>query len=196
MSNTQKHLSDEEKINKIEPHIAEMMNILGLDLEDPSLKNTPHRVAKMYVTELFKGLNDENAPKITVFPNDEGYDQMLIEKDIRLHTVCEHHLVPIVGVVHIAYIPKDTVIGLSKFHRIVDFLASKPAVQERLTQDIGNTLIEQLGTEDVAVVIDAVHFCCHIRGVKDPKSSTITSYVSGVFRSDKSIKDEFLSMIR
>lgn len=179
---------------KIEGLFKQIMTELGLDLKDPSLSGTPKRVSKMYVEEIFGSLYNK-APEITTFPNDGNYDQMLVEKDITLYSVCEHHFVPIVGKCHVAYIPGDRLIGLSKLIRIVQYYAAKPQVQERLTQTIGESLKNVLNVEDVAVVIDAKHYCCSMRGAKDPNSSTITSYVSGRFREEPSIKGEFLNFI-
>jgi GTP cyclohydrolase I len=183
-------------IDQIAEKFGDIMRLLGLNLENESLNKTPHRVAKMFYNELFKGLRADTRPVVTTFPNDEQYDTMLIEKNIRLVSVCEHHFVPIVGVCHIAYIPGDRIVGLSKFHRVVDWLSSKPQVQERLTQEIGNYFKSVLETDDVAVVIDAVHYCCNIRGVRDLNSSTITSFVSGKFREEESVKNEFLKFIK
>lgn len=188
----------EAKLTQIEliaGKFGEIMELLGLDLNDESLSKTPMRVAKMYVNELFKGLDSANMPPISTFPNDEGYATMLVEKNIRIVSVCEHHFVPIIGHCHIAYIPGSRVIGLSKFHRIVDFFGSKPQLQERLIQQIGTFLVEILDTEDVAVVVDAVHHCCNIRGVKDFNSSTVTSFISGKF-TEPTVKQEFLTFIK
>jgi GTP cyclohydrolase I len=180
----------------IAAHFHEIMEILGLDVNnDESLSGTPGRVARMYVRELFKGLRGDTMPVITTFPNDEGYETMLIEKNIRLVSVCEHHFVPIIGKCHIAYIPGDRVLGLSKFHRIVDWFSSKPQLQERLTQEIGSHLEKVLETEDVAVIIDAVHHCCGIRGVRDINSSTVTSFIKGRFL-EPVVRTELLDLIK
>jgi GTP cyclohydrolase I len=164
-------------------------------LNDDSLKDTPARVAKMYVKEVFSGLNPENEPAITLFDNNYQYNKMLIEKEITLYSYCEHHFVPIVGKAHVAYISKGKVIGLSKINRLVQFYASRPQVQERLTNQIAAGLKKAIGTEDVAVVVDAVHFCVASRGVKDTGSSTVTAYYSGKFLNE-GIKNEFLTLIK
>jgi len=187
-------LDDETKIELIEKKFGEIMNVLGLDLTDDSLKGTPNRVAKMYVKEIFKGLNPANAPKIALFENKYHYNQMLVERDITLYSNCEHHFVPIVGKAHVAYISNGTVIGLSKINRIVEFFAKRPQVQERLTVQIANYLKEVLQTEDVAVVIDARHLCVSSRGVEDTTSSTITATYFGKFE-ESSTRDEFLKHI-
>lgn len=187
-------LSDEEKMSRIAFHFSEIMHTLGLDLNDDSLMGTPQRVAKMYVKEIFSGLNPENMPDISVFENTYGYKQMLLEKNITLHSHCEHHFVPILGKAHVAYIPKDKVVGLSKLNRIVRYYASRPQVQERLTMQISNALKDILDTDDIAVYIDAKHLCVSTRGVKDDASSTVTSIYSGRFQ-EESYKKEFLSAI-
>ncbi|MFN3852003.1 MAG: GTP cyclohydrolase I FolE [Spirosomataceae bacterium] len=187
-------LDDEEKIDLIEEKFRDIMHILGLDLLDESLRGTPRRVAKMYVKEVFSGLNPENKPPVTLFTNEYNYSEMLVEKNIQFYSHCEHHFVPIVGKVHIAYVSSGNVIGLSKLHRIVNYYARRPQVQERLTMQIGNALKEALMTESVAVIVDADHFCVSSRGVQDQTSSTITSYYGGVFEStDK--RDEFLKLL-
>lgn len=188
-------LNDDEKIKVISGHFKEIMKTLGLDLNDDSLKDTPHRVAKMYVKEIFSGLNPENEPPVTLFENKYQYNKMLVEKGITLYSYCEHHFVPIIGKAHVAYISKGKVIGLSKINRLVQFYAKRPQVQERLTQQIGDCLKKAIGTEDVAVVIDAVHLCVASRGIKDTGSSTVTAYYSGKFLDD-GIKNEFLSLIK
>lgn len=187
-------LDDEEKIEIIEKHFKEIMLTLGLDLLDESLRGTPHRVAKMYVKELFSGLNPENEPAMTLFTNDYHYNEMLVEKNIQFYSNCEHHFVPIVGKVHIAYISSGKVIGLSKLHRVVNYFARRPQVQERLTMQIGNALKTALMTEDVAVLVDADHQCVSSRGVKDQSSSTITSFYGGVFKNEDK-KGEFLKVL-
>ncbi|MCU0324977.1 MAG: GTP cyclohydrolase I FolE [Spirosomaceae bacterium] len=187
-------LDDEEKIDLIEEKFRDIMHILGLDLLDESLRGTPRRVAKMYVKEVFSGLNPENKPPVTLFTNEYNYSELLVEKNIQFYSHCEHHFVPIVGKVHIAYVSSGNVIGLSKLHRIVNYYARRPQVQERLTMQIGNALKEALMTESVAVIVDADHFCVSSRGVQDQTSSTITSYYGGVFeRTDK--RDEFLKLL-
>lgn len=187
-------LSDEEKIQKIEYHFSEIMEILGLDLTDDSLKNTPHRVAKMYVNEIFSGLNPANKPKVSLFENKYNYNNMLIEKDITLYSNCEHHFVPIIGKAHVAYIPHGEVIGLSKINRLVQYYSKRPQVQERLTLQIAEGLKEVLGHSDVAVVIEADHLCVASRGIKDTNSLTITEHFSGKFEK-KSFRKEFLKHI-
>ena len=187
-------LDDEEKIEIIEKHFKEIMLTLGLDLLDESLRGTPHRVAKMYVKELFSGLNPENEPAMTLFTNDYHYNEMLVEKNIQFYSNCEHHFVPIVGKVHIAYISSGKVIGLSKLHRVVNYFARRPQVQERLTMQIGNALKIALMTEDVAVLVDADHQCVSSRGVKDQTSTTITSFYGGVFKNEDR-KSEFLKVL-
>lgn len=188
-------LTDNEKIRKIEYHFAKIMDTLGLDLEDDSLKDTPRRVAKMYVKEIFSGLNSENEPSISLFENKYNYNKMLVEKDITLYSNCEHHFVPIIGKVHIAYIPKQEVIGLSKLNRLVDFYARRPQVQERLTIQIADALKKILKHDDVAVVIEADHMCVASRGIKDTNSSTISAIYSGKFE-DEQTQREFLSYIK
>jgi GTP cyclohydrolase IA len=184
-------LDDSEKMAIIEGHFKEIMLTLGLDLTDDSLKGTPKRVAKMYVQEIFSGLNPANLPKIALFDNKYRYNEMLVEKNITFYSNCEHHFVPIVGKAHVAYISGGKVIGLSKINRIVQYFAKRPQVQERLTVQIGNYLKQILGTEDVAVVIDATHMCVSSRGIQDQSSSTVTSYFGGVFKSDAKRQEFF-----
>lgn len=188
-------LSDEEKIDKIAALFGEIMWTLGLDLTDDSLKGTPKRVAKMYVNEAFSGLNPDNKPKISLFQNKYQYDQMLVEKDITLYSHCEHHFVPIIGRVHVAYIPHGAVIGLSKINRLVKFYSKRPQVQERLTVQILDGLKEVLGHDDVAVYIEADHLCVASRGINDTNSSTVTESYSGAFR-DEAMQERFLKHIR
>jgi GTP cyclohydrolase I len=187
-------MDDDLKIELIEKHFREIMLILGLDLTDDSLQGTPHRVAKMYVKEIFSGLNPANKPKISLFENKYCYNQMLVEKDITFYSNCEHHFVPIVGKAHVAYISNGQVIGLSKLNRIVQYYAKRPQVQERLTMQIGRELQEILQTEDVAVVIDAKHLCISSRGVQDVNSATVTAFYEGKFR-DEATKNEFLKYL-
>jgi len=182
---------NELKIELIEKHFREIMYVLGLDLSDDSLRGTPYRVAKMYVEEIFSGLNPDNKPKVVLFDNKYQYRQMLVEKDIAVFSNCEHHFVPIVGKAHVAYISNGQVIGLSKINRIVDYFARRPQVQERLTRQIANELRSVLGTEDVAVVVDAKHMCVSMRGVQDRQSRAITSDYSGRFL-DEATRSEFL----
>lgn len=183
-------LSNEAKIALIEKNFREIMLTLGLDLEDDSLSGTPYRVAKMYVEEIFSGLDPANKPKIALFENRYKYNEMLVEKNITLFSNCEHHFVPIVGKAHVAYISSGHVIGLSKIHRIVRYFARRPQVQERLTVQIAEYLCEVLQTEDVAVIIDAEHLCVSSRGIEDGTSSTITAAYRGRFKDD-AVKQEF-----
>jgi len=185
---------DDLKIELISKHFREIMQILGLDLTDDSLQGTPLRVAKMYVKEVFSGLNPDNRPDIKLFENKYKYNEMLVEKDITFHSNCEHHFVPIVGKSHVAYISSGKVIGLSKINRIVQYYAKRPQVQERLTVQIAKDLMETLETEDIAVVIDAEHMCVQMRGVEDTQSSTVTSYYSGKFEN-LDVRREFLTYI-
>jgi GTP cyclohydrolase I len=187
-------LSDAEKIEKVAAHFREIMLTLGLDLTDDSLRGTPKRVAKMYIEEIFSGLNPANEPKIALFENKFGYNEMLIEKNISFYSNCEHHFVPIMGKTHIAYISSGQVIGLSKLNRIVQYFAKRPQVQERLTMQIAKYLQKVLKTEHVAVFIDAKHLCVSSRGVKDDATSTITSYYGGKFQEDNT-KREFLDSL-
>jgi GTP cyclohydrolase I len=170
------------------------MQILGLDLTDDSLSGTPERVAKMYVKEIFSGLNPKNKPEVRLFDNKYQYNQMLVEKDITIYSNCEHHFVPIIGKVHVAYISSGKVIGLSKINRIVQYFAKRPQVQERLTMQIGNELKALLETEDVAVIVDAEHLCVSSRGIEDTSSSTVTSFYSGKFGTEDT-KSEFLAHV-
>lgn len=188
-------ITDEEKIRIISSHFREIMNTLGLDLNDDSLKGTPRRVAKMFVKEIFSGLNPKNKPAIALFENKYRYDQMLVEKNITLYSSCEHHFVPIVGKAHIAYISSGKIIGLSKLNRLVQYFSQRPQVQEKLTMQIANELKTILETESVAIVIDAVHLCVSSRGVQDTNSSTVTTYYSGKFKQEDT-KNEFLALIR
>lgn len=187
-------LSDVEKVAKIEGHFRAIMETLGLDLTDDSLNGTPHRVAKMYVKELFSGLNPANKPKATLFENKYKYNEMLVEKDISFYSNCEHHFVPIFGKAHVAYISSGKVIGLSKLNRIVQYFARRPQVQERLTVQIAKELQQILQTEDVAVLMDAKHLCVASRGVQDDSSSTVTAFYGGKFQED-STKSEFLKYL-
>jgi GTP cyclohydrolase I len=188
-------LSDAEKINAIEHHFEAIMDILGLDLTDDSLSGTPHRVAKMYVKEIFQGLNPANKPKIALFDNKYRYNEMLVEKNISFYSNCEHHFVPIIGRAHIAYISNGKVIGLSKLNRLVEYFAKRPQVQERLTMQIAKELQKVLHTENVAVVIDAKHLCVASRGVEDDTSSTVTAFYGGTFQNEQT-KNEFLRYIQ
>lgn len=178
------NLSDDQKIAKIEEHFKVIMETLGLDLSDDSLKGTPHRVAKMYVKEMFWGLNPDNKPAVSHFKNKFRYNEMLLEKDIHFYTNCEHHFVPFFGTAHVAYIPNGKVIGLSKLNRIVEYFAKRPQVQERMTMQIANELKHILGTENVAVIINAKHLCVASRGIKDNSSHTTTAEYCGKFNDD------------
>jgi GTP cyclohydrolase I len=188
--------SDEEKISIIKKNIREIMHTLGLDLNDDSLMGTPARVAKMFVKEIFSGLKPELRPKSSIFENKYNYGEMLVEKNINVYSTCEHHLLPIVGKAHVAYISNETVIGLSKINRIVEYYSKRPQVQERLTKQIVAELQEVLKTEDIACVIDAKHLCVNSRGIKDIDSSTLTSEFGGKFKYDQKTKDEFLKYIQ
>jgi len=187
-------LTDEEKIDSISGYFKKIMCTLGLDLDDDSLKGTPRRVAKMFVTEIFSGLNPKNKPVISLFDNKYKYNQMLVEKNITIYSNCEHHFVPIIGKAHIAYISSGKVIGLSKINRIVQYYAQRPQVQERLTMQIANELKSVLQTENVAVLIDASHLCVSSRGIKDTESSTVTAEYCGVFLETER-RDEFLKYL-
>lgn len=188
-------LSSEEKIDIIKDDVRHIMETLGLDLTDDSLKGTPNRVAKMFVNEIFGGLDPKKKPKASTFDNKYKYGEMLVEKNITVYSTCEHHLLPIVGRAHVAYISKGTVVGLSKMNRIVDYFAKRPQVQERLTIQIVKELQEVLGTKDVACVIDAKHLCVNSRGIRDIESSTVTSEFGGKFK-DIATRREFLDYIQ
>lgn len=188
-------LGDDEKISQIEERFAEIMHILGLDMTDDSLKGTPKRVAKMYVKEIFGGLNPEKAPKNSNFENKYQYNEMLVEKDITVYSTCEHHFLPIVGKAHVAYFSNGNVIGLSKMNRVVDFYAKRPQVQERMTIQVVQHLQNYLGTEDVACVIDAKHLCVNSRGIRDIQSSTVTGEFGGKFKNPE-VRQEFLNYIQ
>ncbi|MEO1053507.1 MAG: GTP cyclohydrolase I FolE [Bacteroidota bacterium] len=187
-------MTDNEKITRIESHFKEIMTILGLDLNDDSLRGTPKRVAKMYVEEVFSGLNPKNKPKATLFENKFQYDEMVVEKDITFYSHCEHHFVPIYGKVHVAYVSTGEVIGLSKINRIVQYYSKRPQVQERLTIQIAEELKRVLKTDHVGVVVDATHMCVSSRGVGDTNSKTGTAHFDGKFRQE-TIKKEFLNYI-
>ncbi|MEF3079450.1 GTP cyclohydrolase I FolE [Winogradskyella poriferorum] len=182
-------MSNDEKKQRISILFSEIMDVLGLDLTDDSLKGTPDRVAKMYVEEIFSGLDPENKPKVALFDNKYQYNQMLVEKNITFYSNCEHHFVPIIGKAHIAYKSSGKVIGLSKLNRIVQYYAKRPQVQERLTNQIANELKTVLETEDVAVIIDAKHLCVSSRGVKDDTSTTVTTYYGGIFNTPEKINE-------
>jgi GTP cyclohydrolase I len=188
-------ISDEEKIVRIKKDVENILMTLGIDLTDDSMSGTPNRVAKMFVKELFGGLNPVKKPKASTFENNYKYGEMLVEKNITLYSTCEHHLLPIIGKAHVAYISNGRVIGLSKMNRIVDHYAKRPQVQERLTMQIVQELQIALGTEDVACVIDAKHLCVNSRGIKDIESSTVTSEFGGKFKNEQT-RREFLDYIR
>ena len=187
--------SDDLKIKKISAHFREIMLLLGLDLDDDSLQGTPDRVAKMYVNEMFQGLDPGKEPKITLFENNFQYNEMLVEKNIRLHSCCEHHFVPIIGKVHVAYYSSGKLIGLSKINRLVNYYAKRPQLQERLTEQIAEALKNALETNDVAVVINAAHMCLTTRGITDTDSKTLTSHYSGKFKNEE-VKKEFLNYLK
>lgn len=189
------NLNDEEKMEVISRHFREIMNALGLDLSDDSLKGTPGRMARMYVKEIFSGLDPKNKPDVTLFQNSYRYNQMLVEKNITVYSTCEHHFVPIIGRAHVAYISSGKVIGLSKLNRIVQYYSQRPQVQERLTIQIANEMKSVLETEDVAVLIEAEHLCVSSRGIRDTNSSTVTAEYGGAFL-DPLKKDEFFKYLR
>lgn len=188
------HMSDEEKMEKIAYHFSHILETIGLDLTDDSIHRTPHRYAKMLVKELFWGLKNDRFPKITTQENKFGYREMLVEANISIQSVCEHHFVPILGYCHIAYIPKDRVIGLSKLNRIAQYFGRRPQVQERMTKQIRESLVAVLQTEDVAVVVDALHLCVRMRGVQDSDALTRSSDLGGKFL-DSDFRKEFFSTI-
>lgn len=183
------NISEEEKKEKISILFEEIMSVMGLDVTDDSLQGTPSRVAKMYIDEIFSGLNPKNKPQITLFDNSYQYNQMLVEKNITFYSTCEHHFVPIIGKAHVAYISSGKVIGLSKLNRIVQYFGKRPQVQERLTNQIAEELKSILNTEDIAVIIDAKHLCVSSRGIKDDTSTTVTSYFGGEFRKQSKIAE-------
>ncbi|CAM1348675.1 MULTISPECIES: GTP cyclohydrolase I FolE [Tenacibaculum] len=188
-------ISDEEKIEKIQESVKDILITLGMDLTDDSLQGTPKRVAKAFVNELFMGLNPKNKPKASTFDNNYNYGEMLVEKNIIVYSTCEHHLLPIIGRAHVAYISDGKVIGLSKMNRIVEYFSKRPQVQERLTMQVVQAMQEALGTDDVACVIDAKHLCVNSRGIKDIESSTVTAEFGGKFK-DKETKREFLDYLK
>lgn len=185
--------SDDEKIAVIQEHFAKIMETLGLDLSDDSLSGTPYRFAKMYVKELFYGLNPDNKPKISTFENKYGYRKMLVEQNITIDSSCEHHFLPITGYAHVGYIPKDIVVGLSKINRLVDYYAHRPQVQERLCLQILKDLQKVLGTENVIVIVNAKHLCVSSRGIKDKNSYTTTVEYGGSFK-DIAVRNEFFKI--
>ncbi|MBT8295040.1 MAG: GTP cyclohydrolase I FolE [Gramella sp.] len=187
--------TDQEKIDLIKEDVRNILDTLGLDLTDDSLKGTPLRVAKMFVNEVFSGLHPKRKPKASTFENKYKYGEMLVEKNITVYSTCEHHLLPIVGKAHVAYISNGTVVGLSKMNRIVDYFAKRPQVQERMTMQIVHELQNVLGTPDVACVVDAKHLCVNSRGIRDIESSTVTSEFGGAFKK-KEVRREFLDYIK
>lgn len=188
-------ISDTEKIERIQESVKEILETLGMDLTDDSMQGTPKRVAKAFVNELFMGLNPKNKPVASTFDNTYKYGEMLVEKNIIVYSTCEHHLLPIIGRAHVAYISKGKVIGLSKMNRIVEYYSKRPQVQERLTMQVVQAMQEALGTDDVACVIDAKHLCVNSRGIKDIESSTVTAEFGGAFKN-KETKREFLDYIK
>jgi GTP cyclohydrolase I len=188
-------ISDSEKIEKIQENVKEILETLGMDLTDDSLQGTPKRVAKAFVNELFMGLNPANKPEPSTFENNYNYGEMLVEKNIVVYSTCEHHLLPIIGRAHVAYISDGRVIGLSKMNRLVEYYAKRPQVQERLTMQVVQAMQEALGTEDVACVIDAKHLCVNSRGIKDIESSTVTAEFGGKFKN-RDTKREFLDYLK
>jgi GTP cyclohydrolase I len=188
-------ISDDQKIESIKKDVESILLTLGMDLNDDSMKGTPNRVAKMFVKELFGGLNPDKKPKASTFENNYKYGEMLVEKNITLYSTCEHHLLPIIGRAHVAYISNGTVVGLSKMNRIVEYFAKRPQVQERLTMQIVQELQNVLNTQDVACVIDAKHLCVNSRGIKDIESSTVTSEFGGKFK-EEATRREFLDYIK
>ncbi|MEZ4854598.1 GTP cyclohydrolase I FolE [Flavobacterium sp.] len=188
-------LSDDEKIEIIKADVKHILETLGMDLTDDSLKGTPNRVAKMFVKEIFGGLHPDKKPSSSTFENKYKYGEMLVEKNIVVYSTCEHHLLPIVGRAHVAYISNGTVVGLSKMNRIVEYYAKRPQVQERLTIQIVRELQKVLNTDDVACIIDAKHLCVNSRGIKDIESSTVTAEFGGKFKEDK-VRREFLDYIK
>jgi GTP cyclohydrolase IA len=187
--------SDEQKMSAIEKHFHAIMEEIGLDMTDDSLKGTPHRVAKMFIQEIFSGLNPDNKPKISVFDNSYHYDKMLVEADISFNSTCEHHFLPIIGKAHIGYVSSGKVIGLSKLNRIVDYYSRRPQVQERLIMQIFNELKSVLDTEDVIVVMEAKHLCVSSRGIQDESSYTSTIQYGGIF-NEKENRNDFFSMLK
>ena len=188
-------LSDKEKIAKIEASVKDILHTLGMDLTDDSIQGTPKRVAKAFINEMFMGLDPKNKPKASTFDNNYNYGEMLVEKNIVVYSTCEHHLLPIIGRAHVAYISDGKVIGLSKMNRIVEYFSKRPQVQERLTMQVVQAMQEALGTQDVACVIDAKHLCVNSRGIKDIESSTVTSEFGGKFK-EKETKKEFLQYLQ
>jgi len=188
-------ISRTDKIDKIEGHFTEVMKALGLDLTDDSLTDTPKRVAKMYVNEIFWGLDYEAFPKCTAVDNKMKYDEMVIERNVNVQSNCEHHFVVIDGVATVAYIPNEKVLGLSKLNRVVEYFAKRPQIQERLTEQVYHALQYILDTDNIGVIIDAQHYCVKSRGVEDVGSSTITSKLGGCFKEDPAVRQEFMNIV-
>lgn len=184
-----------DKIDKIETHFAYIMNVMGLDLADDSLAETPRRVAKMFVNETMWGLDYSAFPKCTTVQNKMKYDEMVVERHISVKSLCEHHILPIVGHAYIAYIPNDTVLGLSKMPRIVEYFSRRPQIQERLTEQVYHALQYILGTDNIAVTIVAEHMCVSQRGVEDNAANTVTTKLGGVFKLDPAVRAEFMGMV-
>ena len=187
-------LDEGEKVERIAEHVRGILTTLGLDLDEANLKDTDQRVARMYL-EMFHGLSEGAEPKVTTFPNEEGYKHMVMEKDIPFYSMCSHHLVPFYGRAHIAYIPNESIIGLSKLPRILEFYAKRPQLQERLTEQVVNFLVEKLQPQGAMVVIEARHLCVEMRGVKKPGAETVTSAIRGIFHQ-KPVREEFLDLLR
>jgi len=185
--------TDAERVREIAAHFREIIDLLGLDMRDPNLVETPERVAKMYL-ELFSGLSEGAEPRVTFFPNDEGYSAMVMEKDIPFYSLCSHHFVPFYGHAHVAYIPNESIVGLSKMARIVEFYARRPQLQERLTEQIAGFMDEKLDPQGVMVVIEARHLCVEMRGIKKPGALTVTSAIRGIFNS-QTVREEFLDLL-
>jgi GTP cyclohydrolase I len=186
-------VADEEKVREIAAHIKSVLEILNLDLSDPNLIETPERVAKMYL-EMFHGLSEGAEPEATFFPNTEHYTAMVMEKDIPFYSLCSHHLVPFYGHAHVAYIPNERIVGLSKMARIVEFYARRPQLQERLTEQVAGFLAEKLAPQGVMVVVEARHLCVEMRGVKKPGAVTVTSAIRGIFYN-RPVREEFLDLL-
>ena len=186
-------LADKDRIRDIASHFRTIIELLGLDMADPNLVETPERVAKMYL-ELFAGLSEGAEPRVTFFPNEERYTSMVMEKDIPFYSLCSHHFVPFYGHAHVAYIPNESIVGLSKMARIVEFYARRPQLQERLTEQIASFMAEKLDPQGVMVVIEARHLCVEMRGVKKPGAVTVTSAIRGIFNT-KPVREEFLDLL-
>jgi GTP cyclohydrolase I len=189
------NIDRKDKIEQIESHFTEIMKIIGLDLSDDSLIETPRRVAKMYINEIFWGLDYEAFPKCTTVDNKMKYDEMVIERNVNVQSNCEHHFVVIDGAATVAYIPNQKVLGLSKINRVVEYFSKRPQIQERLTEQIYHALQYILDTDNIAVVVDAQHYCVKSRGVEDVGSSTVTSKLGGVFKTDPSVRQEFMNIV-